>query len=406
MKKGQKTFLWFMVAWAVYQAATSLVHAVTPTLIKERGFHDWIFGAYMAAMSLSNFLLAPFWGKLCNYISSKFMIAFGGFGYIVGQMIFGFSRSEGELIAGRLFAGIFFGGVGVAAINYVINTSSDEQRSSNLLITATVQSVSSSVGYFIGGLFGEISVIAPFMAQAGFVLLAAFLFMIVCTKNDGEKEKAPPAKVMIKDSNPFAVFLSSRNFMTGMLVVLFGVIAIASFGQSAYEQTFNYYLKDHFNVSTSYNGTIKAVTAVVGLTVNSTICMMIMKKTDIKKSIIYVLSLCTVAIFTSFFFKELIPFTIVNVIFCALNSVRMPVQQALSAQIAKSKGNESNVIMGFHQSMNAIGTVTGSLSAGFAYERTSALSFFLGGLTFTIATVLAVIYFRGSKKEVPAAAQE
>jgi MFS family permease len=69
-------------------------------------------------------------------------------------MIFGAAQSELMVVGGRMFAGIFTGGAFTAFSNYVVNTSTSENRGANLTTLVTVQNVCGALGYFIGGMLG------------------------------------------------------------------------------------------------------------------------------------------------------------------------------------------------------------------------------------------------------------
>ena len=147
--------------FALFTLAANLVHPVTPTFIVERQLDSSMFGVALAAMMTMNFAFAPFWGKLCSYIPTKIVMLIGGVGYGVGQFFFLMSTTEALVIAGRMFAGAFCGGVFTAFSNYIINTTTDPlQRAENLTTQVTIQNVASAVGYFVGGMLGMITTMA------------------------------------------------------------------------------------------------------------------------------------------------------------------------------------------------------------------------------------------------------
>ena len=145
MQEKKKTFAFFGVIVLFYIAA-NFAHPVTPTLIVERGLDSSMFGVALAAMMTTNFLFAPFWGKLCSYVPTKRIMLFCSIGYAVGQGIFGAAHSEAMVLAGRMFAGVFTGGAFTAFSNYVINTSTQETRGQNLTALITIQTVASACG--------------------------------------------------------------------------------------------------------------------------------------------------------------------------------------------------------------------------------------------------------------------
>ena len=155
MKRAKGSMVSFFAVMFVFNMAANFVHPVTPTIIVDLGLDDAMFGLALAAMMLCNFLFSPFWGKMAGLLSSRKVLLISGFGYAVGQVLFGLARTEVEFLLARMFAGIFVGGCYVAFLTYTANCSPAEKRGKNLAINATVNSVSASFGYCVGGLVGE-----------------------------------------------------------------------------------------------------------------------------------------------------------------------------------------------------------------------------------------------------------
>ena len=115
-------------------------------------------------------MLSPLWGKVAGFLSSKKVILVSGIGYAVGQLFFGIARTEIQFLLARMFAGIFVGGCYVAFLTYTVNCSSEETRGRNLAINATIQSVSASFGYFVGGMVGDMMQLGVGLGAVGSVI--------------------------------------------------------------------------------------------------------------------------------------------------------------------------------------------------------------------------------------------
>lgn len=390
--RSNHMFLFFVVLSAFFVAA-SFAHPVTPTLIKEYDLNDYMFGVALAAMQTTNFLFSPFWGKLNNYISSRQAMLVCGIGYAVGQALFGMARTEAMVIFARAFAGFFTGGAFVSFLTYVVNTSSDNDRGKNLTISATIQSVAGAFGYFVGGFLGEIGLGVTFAAQSICLAACGVFFFLFC--KDDRKVGVGKLQMgdLIHDANPFAAFLQSRQFMTALFAILFTVTALQNLGYTAYDQCFNYFIKDQFGFTSAYNGAIKGVIGFISLVANATICMSIIRRGKVNRSVAYVLSACTLTIFAVLFLDELrVPFLIVNVVFYAFNAVSIPLLQDMVAK--KAEGNDSNLVMGFYNATKSLGGIIGSLTAGFLYAKGASLSFVFAGIILLLATLFAFVYQR------------
>ena len=393
----KKSLIPFFGVIVLFYLAANFAHPVTPTLIVERGLDSSMFGVALAAMMTVSFLLSPFWGKLCGYIPTRRIMLIGSIGYAVGQAIFGAATSEVMVVGGRMFAGIFTGGVFTSVSNYVVNTSGDSvTRGQNLTTLVTIQTVASAVGYFIGGMLGVISVEAAFIAQVVMLVICGFLFFALC--EDDTPYKAKPEKALsIKEVNPFSAFAAAKTFMTPMLGLVFAIVAIAGIGQNSFEQCFNYYIKDQFGLSSAYNGMFKAAIAVVSLASNAFIGMRLQKKTDTNVSFLPIMACCTVPLCAILLFDTLVPLVAVDIIFFAFNAVRMPLLQNMAAM--RTTPENSNSVMGFYQSMNSLGGIFGALFAGLIYSTNPIYPFVLAAAAFLIALGFSVVYVNRYKKE-------
>lgn len=389
--------LLFLSAFVLFNLAANFAHPVTPAFIVERQLDSSMFGIAMAAMLSMNFLFAPFWGQLCNYVPTKRIQLITAVGYAIGQFLFLQARTEAMVIPARMFSGVFAGGAFTAFSNYVVNTAADaKERGRNLTIMVTTQSVASACGYFVGGMLGVISTETAFIFQIGCLILSGILFALIC-EDDTPYKHIPEVPLSLKEANPFRAFASAQKYMTPMLVLLFAIVAISSIGQNSYEQCFQYYIKDQYGMSSAYNGTFKAVIALVTLVLNATVCVSLQQKTDVNKTFVYILLACSVLISSILIFSEKLLFVAVYILYSGLSVIRLPLLQSLIA--GRSTPESRNNLMGFHQSMNSLGGIFGALFAGLIYGQGPKLPFVLAFWAYALATAVAFLYAARYRKE-------
>ena len=323
-KQKSNNITLFFVAAIVFNMAASFAHPVTPTLIQEYHLNDYMFGVALAVMQCAYFLMSPFWGKLNNYIASRKSMLICCLGYAVGQALFGMARTESMVIFARVFAGMFTGGAFTSFLTYIVNTSSDMERGRNLTIFATIQTVAGAFGYFVGGFLGEVSLNVTFAAQTACLALAGVAFFFICRDDRPADAGKIEPKRLVREANPFAAFVACRHFMTVLFAVLFASACLYNLGYTAFEQCFNYYIKDALGLTSKYNGLIKGVIGFVSLAANATICMWIIKKTNVRRSIVLVLGLGAVAITGVVFADSTLPFMGISVLFYAIYAVSLP----------------------------------------------------------------------------------
>ena len=388
---------YFFAVMFVFNMAANFVHPVTPAIIVDLQLNDYMFGLALAAMSAFNFLFSPFWGKMVGVLSSKKVLLICGMGYALGQVFFGIAQTEIQFLLARMFAGIFVGGCYVSFLTYTVNASPDENRGKNLAVNAVVNSVSASFGYFVGGMVGEINVYYSVWLQA-ITLAATSLLLYLGLRDDRQADAAPlNKKQLLRDCNPFAAIAQCGKYMSRILVILFLAYGLGNLGYIAFEQCFNFYLRDQFQLTSGYNGIIKAALGVISLISNGTLCMWILRRRRISPYIAIVMGICSGAMIGVIFFESLLPFIVVNVLFFAFYFISVPLMQNRAAVLGEGPG--SNLVMGAFNAVKSFGNIFGSALAGFLYEWSPKTPFVFGFAAFALATVMALIMARTENRQ-------
>ncbi len=393
MKYKTRFFLFFL-AMTIFYLAANFAHPVTPTIIKDLQLNDYMFGVALAMMQLANFLLSPFWGKINGYISSKVSLLIGCCGYGVAQIWFAFATTEFSIICARLLAGAFVGAIFVSFLTYVVNIADSKDQARYLTYSATISSVAGAFGYLIGGFLGEFSIKGTFLIQSATLIICGILFYIVCTSDKHDMEKLS-AKQLAKDANPLGAFLDCRQFMTIAFVTLFAINIFINFGNTGFDQAFNYYLKDQLNLTSSYNGIIKATVGFVSFISNMTVCIWIINRNKMKRSLVMLVTACTLASIGTVFAPNIGLFIGFSILVYAGYSVSLPVLQNMVARQANPK--QKNLVMGFYNATKSLGSIIGSLTAGFIYSTNVKLPFILTAAVYGISIVIATIYLKLKK---------
>lgn len=394
---SKKRMALFMAASVVLYISANCAHPVTPTIFQSLGLGDYMFGYALASMMIVNFFFSPFWGKLNTIISTRTSLLISCFGYALGQLFFGLARTELQFIGARMFAGLFTGGTFVSTLNYIVNVSPEEDRGTYLTMSATIQSVAGAFGFFVGGMLGEISVSFAIIAQVVGLASSGVLFYFICVSDKQVSAQPVTFQEMARGANPFAAFFEIRRFMTAVLISFFAMCALHALSQTAFDQSFNYYLKDQFNFSSGYNGAIKAVMGIITLIANSTVCIYLVRKTDIKKSVIGLFGLSAALMLVIIFTEVMIPFLVLNVLFYALCSISLPLLQGIAA--TSSSEEDRNLIMGVFNSMKSLGGIMGAIIAGTFYSMNPKNPFIFAFGGFLIATLAAIYFYKKSSAE-------
>lgn len=400
MGTTKNKFNTFFVIAMIQTIAANFAHPATPTIIKNLGLPDYMFGVAFAGMSIANFLFAPFWGKICDQIGRKKVMMLGGVGYALGQMLFGMATTQLGILLGRMVSGMFIAAWTVGQLSYIMDNSDAEKKGKYFTILATIQSVGGAFGYLIGGYLSEFSIPLMFLAQvvllAGTGLLSHFLLR---DNPDMGFTKTVAVGPAIRSANPLSAFMRAGKDMSKTLILLSFVTLIASFAAIAYDQCFNFFIKDQMAFSPANNGLLRAVLGVIGFAANMTIGMRIMKKTNLYRSTGIILGLYGVVMGGLLVATPMAVFVIINIILFSLNALYNPAIQAAYAAGANDDKNNGS-LMGIFTSVKAIGMVVGSLFAGFIYSSGPRLSFVYALVALLVASAICFRVYALNKVQI------
>ena len=394
--KDKIRFSLVFTAMILFNLAANFAHPVTPTIIKELNLPDYMFGLMLAAMMISQFLLSPFWGKINTRISSRKTLLISCVGYAAAQLGFAYATTQGMILLVRVMAGVFVGGIFVSFLTYVINMARPEDQGRYLTYSATIQAVFGAFGYLVGGLLGEWSIRATFLLQAFTLAFSGVMFYLVCLPDNTDARKLPMRQIL-RESNPMQAFLDGRHFMNPGFVLLFVLNILMNFGNTGFDQVFNYYLKDQLGFTSAYNGLIKAAVGFISFAFNMTLCLWIIRKTDTRKSMVVLALFCTAAAVGTLIFPDLVPYIGCSVALYAGYSVSLPVLQDLAA--ARSAPEQKNLVMGFYNATKSLGSIAGSLMSGFLYGIHLKLPFFVVAGAYGLSILAAFGYLLQCRKE-------
>ena len=386
MRKAEAKRILFFHAF--FWAFSNLINPITPAIFLELGLPDYMFGVSFAAMAGASFFMAPVWGKLCGKVGCTKVIFIGFVTYAFTQIAFYYSVTQTEIVICRLAGGITCSAVPVATLAGLINLTGTEERSRSMLYYSVLSTAGCAVGYSIGGFLGSISIELAFLIQ----VVAIFMFALILLLTVQDPEPAGE-----KGSLPAPKKKSAPN-ITALLAVFMASVFCASFATTAYDNAYNYYVKEALKFPNYYNGLIRAGIGGITLIVDFTVGAWLMKKTEVKRSIIVCLFLNGVVAVTVPLVSDVPAFVVGNFIFYAVNALYLPLQQTMATE--DSNKENSGSVAGMFNSCQYAGKVFGALFAGFIYGAGSLLPFYSSGFVFILGAGCSVLYYRIKKGEL------
>ena len=272
-----RAVLKFFLIYFGFTITSNFVHPITPAFLQMIEAPSYIQGVAFSVMSFFTFLTAPFWGKMGDRKPYPKMIAFGYFGYALGQTVFAAARSVPMLLAARTISGLLNGALQVNALAYLISVSDSESRGKYMAYYAMLQSVGTCIGYFVGGSIGDYSLMLVFYIQIASVLFLGVISPIVL--RDAPGRQLETGRINYQEINPVASMFTSMKKVDAAMGVYLATVFCFGFAMMAYDNYFSYFLRDQLGFPTSVNGYFKALIGVIAIIANSTINMWINKHT-------------------------------------------------------------------------------------------------------------------------------
>lgn len=386
----QYTIQTFIVIAALQSVVNNMVHPVTPAFIHHLQLGDYMFGVAYASMNLMMFISSFYWADASNKMKMSHIMVISLLGYGVAQLVFMLATTELQIIVGRMLAGAFSGGFLVGQLNFIVSKSSIQERGQNLTNYTIAMIVASTVGYLLGGLFGDISLRYPFIIQIGALVVLAIVNYFFLSNTQSE--------VIIKDEKKIRP-IDSMKYSWSILDVLGRLIFISIFfawmANIVFDNSFNYYIRDVLNYPPSANGILKAIIGGFTLISNLTLTYYLIKKTKISRSMMVLALFVSSVILFILFNTEQNIFIALSLLTLGAFSILQPLQQT-SVSLLSENQVSVNHLMGFFNAIKSLGGIIGSLMAGFIYTVHSSGPFVLALSFIFIALVTLIIHERKS----------
>lgn len=379
------------ITYGVCGVAASLAHPITPNLINNLNMPSYMFGLAFAAMSITNFLMSPFWGNLNNFVSSKNILAISMIGYSVGQFIFGFGGTKATIVIGRMIAGFFIAAMNVSALYYTMKFSNEEDVSKNITKTITIFNVNGTLGYLIGGVIGTANINYAIIAQCVGLLVCGVLFYFGL--DDIKMHKKIQIKEIAVDSNPIQAFFKISQYLNIKILLLFMSVFFVTFASTSLTQNFQFYLQTYLKMSPSFGGITRSIVGILAVIANFTITIKLVSSSEVEKSISKILLVLILNLVLLYFTSEKASmFMVVGIILLVFDTVQISLFQERNASYASEENR--GVMVGMHNSMKSLGMIAGSLLAGIMYDFNPFAPFMLSLVLYIITLLINTLNHR------------
>ena len=128
-----------------------------------------------------------------------------------------------------------------------------------------------------------------------------------------------------------------------------------------------------------------------------TLCIWIIQKTDTRKSLALLVGICALASVGTLISPKIGIFITFSILVYAGYSVSLPVLQNMVATQANPA--QKNLVMGFYNSTKSLGSIAGSLTAGFIYAIHPKVPFGCTALIYGLGLVAAMGFLHLCRKK-------
>lgn len=381
----------FYVIYIGFCLASNFVHPVTPAFLQLINCSNSMFGFAYSAMALGQFLTSALWGKVGDKIGYSKAIALGFFGYAFSALVFSMAKGPTLVIAGRFIAGCVVSSIQVNSMAYLTSIDAPmEERNSLLVLYASLQSICSAFGFLVGGLIGDFSVYYSFYAQIAALTVTGIITLVFIHEHSAFKKSED--KLTLKDVNPFTSIIQSTKILNVVVAVFLVSTLVTWFASAGFDQNFNYYLRAKFNFAPSSSGMFKAAVGLISLTVNMTVNMWIVKKTNVSKSLCAVVALAGVSILAMVFSQTQTQVMVFALMYYAFYAIYLPLQQAV--MLKNDDKSSKGAVSGLFNAAKSFGMMAGPLFAGLVFDINPDYAFMTFGAGLIIGAIICYVNYK------------
>lgn len=385
--KNKSSILILNLVSFVVSLGYSLVLPVMPYYMESLGAGGKELGWLTAIYALAQTICASFWGALSDRIGRKPVLCIGMLGYAVSLFLFGLASSIETLFIARGLSGILSSAAAAAAMAYVGDSVSNEDRSKNMGQLGAAMSVGTVIGPVIGGSLARFAIALPFFIGAAISGVAFILILTILPESftHSNTSKSITRSVML-------------NTLLGPAKTVLILIFLSRLCQTGFQNIIGLYLLDKFRLSTQQIGLIWMVLAISLVISQGILTGFLAKKfSDIK---LIGMGLIGGAVFINAMMLSTGFFSAMLILVMLAISIALTIP-TLNASLSRMAEQNKGTVMGIGTTIGNLSKVIGPLLFGYLYEVNIELPYAIGGAIFFLAAALCFISIKKGLKCSP-----
>ncbi len=380
----------FVILTVCIYAGMNFAHPVTPAYIRDLGISDSYFTIFFSSMALALMIFAPYFGSKGDVYGRKWFVALGIFGYGIGQIMFAYFNHPYLIVIARAFSGVFAAAIFTNLISFIAENTSLKERTTAMSIFTGISVFSSTLGYYIGGVLGELSPVRAIYFQGLFDIAIAFAVLIYFPLKRTEYKKRGNIFQNIKN-------LKKLNHALVFLLLATTFFVLAQNNTAKFLDVF----LDENGFTTKQIGKyalIRGGINILGVFIIVPLLLKKFKELTIMRIALIISAISLIASFT--FVRFEIAMYTTYFLYYTMISIYTPLDQAfLSKQITENYG----IVLGVRESFRSIGLVVGpllilGLQGAFPNNYTTKYVFYFSAIIFIVSFFLLTTFTRRYRK--------
>jgi DHA1 family tetracycline resistance protein-like MFS transporter len=369
-----------------------IVIPILPYYAQQYGASAWQLGWLMTSYSLVQFLFAPVWGRISDYVGRRPVLLVSILGTSFSMAILGLAGSLEWLFIGRILAGIAGANISTAYA-YVADVTTEEDRAKGMGLIGAGFGLGFIFGPAIGGVLSRWGFGVP-MFVASLLALANFAFAFF-------KLQEPVLPPDVRSAHRFKRFdlegirLALEDGRTRFAV---GTFLLVTFAVTQMEVTFALFMGARYGFDAERAGVLLAAMGVVMVAVQGGLISRLVRRFGEVRLVILGAAVCAAAL-TVFASTNSVELVVVSLLFLAFGHGMLHPSLSSLASLG-APVDQRGAAMGVFQSAGSLARVLGPPCAGWLYDRMSWRSpFYSGSILLALASLIAIVWLKSATPE-------
>lgn len=377
-----------------------MVIPIFPFYIEEMGAGGKELGLLIAVSALLEFLFAPLWGGISDRIGRKPVLMIGMLGYGLSSLLFGLSTELWMLFGARAFSGILSSATLVAALAYVGDSTTEDERGGGMGILGAAMALGVIVGPGFGGWLAGDSLATPFFVAAALSLLSLILIFVLLPESLTAEARQSTAKKAKRPAFRFVNLGALWQALLSPIGVLLFMVMLFSFALTNFEAVFGLYALEKFGYGPEEVGTILIVVAIVSTVGKGLLTGPATRRWGEVAVIRGSLLLGAIGFLVLLLASTYLTILLATAFFILSKTLLRPSAFAL---ISKRAEGSQGVAMGLSNSFMSLGRIAGPIWAGFVFDVNVNYPYLSGSLFMFVGFMLSLLWItQEPRKEIMA----